>query len=1052
MANHPPTGDSRAPVSMEQDADPAVPKGLQVSRYFTKPNTHPYDDIEWVDRRSAIYSEKGETIFEVDNVRVPKEWSQLATDIMVSKYFRRAGVPETGSERGADKVIHRVAHTIRSEGERAGYFTSAKDAETFEMELTHLLVHQMGAFNSPVWFNCGLSHEYGIKGSGGNWYYDTTQDHAVETADSYAQPQNSACFIQSVDDDLMSIFDLSRNEARLFKYGSGTGTNFSALRGNMERLSSGGTSSGLMSFLEVLDRGAGATKSGGTTRRAAKMVILDMDHPEIESFINWKVREEEKVAALVAAGFPADFNGEAYKTVSGQNSNNSVRITDAFMEAHLKDGPWATSMRTTGETHKEYRARDLMGQIANAAWSCADPGVQFDSTINDWHTCSNTDRIHASNPCSEYMFLNDSACNLASLNLVKFLNEDGTYDVPAYEEAIRTFTIAMEIIVGFSSYPTQTICENSYAYRPLGLGYANLGSLLMVKGIPYESEAAYAMTGGLTAILTGKAYATSSELARVKGTFAGYERNREPMLRVMNKHRAAVYRISADNCPPELLKAAEANWNDAVSLGEQYGYRNAQATVLAPTGTIGLFMDCDTTGIEPDFALVKFKKLAGGGYFKIINQSVPRALDKLGYSEDEVERIVEYAQGTARLLDAPYVNTVSLEEYGLRPEDIERIEKALPAAMDLSGAINVWTLGEKTLKRLGFTPEQYNDDRFNLLRALGYTAEQVEEATRTVCGAQTVEGAPDLKEEHYAVFDCANKCGKYGERFIGAMGHVRIMAAAQPFISGAISKTVNLPNEASADEILEVYVEAWRLGLKAIAVYRDGSKISQPLSASAEEQEEAAAAALAPVRRRLPDERQSVTHKFAVGEHEGYITVGLYEDGHPGEMFLTMSKEGSTISGLMDAFATMTSLALQYGVPLDALVKKFSHMRFEPQGFTSNKQIPMAKSLVDYIFRWMALKFLEDPALAGSAAAFYANEEGTSAPKVSNGPVRAKVSEMAEALAVASTNPTAVALHAANGDEAEHTDGVACHVCGTIMLRSGTCYVCPNCGGNTGCG
>ena len=1058
MADHPTTGDSRAPVWTEQDADPTAAtnaattaaKGVRVSRYFTKPNTHPYDELEWAERRSAIYSEKGETIFEVDNVRVPKEWSQLATDIMVSKYFRRAGVPETGSERGADQVVHRVAHTIRVEGERAGYFAEHKDAETFEMELTHLLVHQMGAFNSPVWFNCGLSHEYRIKGSGGNWWYDETQEKAVEIADSYAHPQNSACFIQSVDDDLMSIFDLTRNEARLFKYGSGTGTNFSHLRGNMERLSSGGTSSGLMSFLEVLDRGAGATKSGGTTRRAAKMVILDMDHPEIESFINWKVREEEKVAALVAAGFSSDFNGEAYRTVSGQNSNNSVRITDAFMEAHLKDGEWATSLRTTGEIHKTHRARDLMNQVANAAWSCADPGVQFDTSINDWHTCSNTDRIHASNPCSEYMFLDDSACNLASLNLMKFLNADGSYNVEAYEEAIRTFTIAMEIIVGFSSYPTARICENSAAYRPLGLGYANLGSLLMVKGIPYESEAAYAMTGGLTAVLTGKAYATSAEIARVKGSFAGYERNREPMLRVMNKHRAAVYRISADNCPPELLKAAEKNWNDAVQLGEEHGYRNAQATVLAPTGTIGLYMDCDTTGIEPDFALVKFKKLAGGGYFKIINQSVPRALGALGYTEDEVERIVEYAQGTARLLDAPYINTVSLEEHGLRPEDIERIEKALPSAMDLSGAINLWTLGEKTLKRLGFSPEQYNDERFNVLRALGFTGEQVEEANRMVCGAQTVEGAPDLKEEHYAVFDCANKCGKYGERFISAMGHVRIMAAAQPFISGAISKTVNLTAEATAEDILEVYVEAWRLGLKAIAVYRDGSKISQPLSAAAQEQEEAIAAAT-PVRRRLPDERESVTHKFSVGEHEGYITVGLYEDGKPGEMFLTMSKEGSTISGLMDAFATMTSLALQYGVPLDALVRKFSHMRFEPQGFTSNKQIPMAKSLVDYIFRWMALKFLEDPSLAGSAASYYADEAAAAAPKVGNGPVRAKVSEMTEALAAASTSAAAVALHT-DEEAAEHSDGVGCHVCGTIMLRSGTCYVCPNCGGNTGCG
>ncbi|GIX07185.1 MAG: hypothetical protein KatS3mg115_1588 [Candidatus Poribacteria bacterium] len=809
----------------------ATPEGLRIPRYFTTPEVHPFDAVEWEERRSVITSEKGEVIFECDHVRVPKSWSQLATDIMVSKYFRKAGVPETGSETSAAQVIHRVAHTIRMEGEARGYFASSEDAESFEMELTHLLVHQMGAFNSPVWFNCGLWHEYGIAGGGGNWWYDPERNEAVEIDNNYRHPQNSACFIQSVEDDLMSMFELIKTEARLFKYGSGTGTNFSPIRGKMEKLSSGGTSSGLMSFLEVFDKAAGATKSGGTTRRAAKMVILDMDHPEIEEFINWKVREEEKVAALVRAGYSADFNGEAYRTVSGQNSNNSVRVTDAFMDAVLKDGTWTTYLRTTGEPWKTYKARDLWRQIAEAAWRCADPGIQFDTTINDWHTCPNTDRIYASNPCSEYMFLNDSACNLASLNLLKFLREDGTFDVEAYRAAIRIFIIAMEIIVDFSSYPTKKIAENSALYRPLGLGYANLGALLMVQGIPYESEEGYALCGALTAILTGHAYATSAEIAAVKGPFAGYLKNREPMLRVINKHRAAVYRIHAEHCPAYLLRAAEEDWDRALRLGERYGYRNAQATVIAPTGTIGLLMDCDTTGIEPDFALVKFKKLAGGGYFKIINRSVPRALQALGYSQEEIEDIVTYVLGTGSLHGAPYINWVSLEEKGLRPEEIQRIEKALPGAMDLSAAINVWTLGEATLQRLGFTPEQYHRPDFNLLKALGFSEEQIEEANRVICGTQTVEGAPHLKVEHYPVFDCANKCGKYGTRFISPMGHVRMMAAAQPFISGAISKTVNLPHEATVEDIEEIYMEAWRLGLKAIAIYRDGSKLSQPLSA-----------------------------------------------------------------------------------------------------------------------------------------------------------------------------------------------------------------------------
>jgi len=1032
--------------------DQAAQDGLTINPYFTKPGLHPFDEIEWVHRRSAIHNEKGEVVFESDNVEVPKSWSQLATDILVSKYFRKAGVPGVGNETSARQVVHRIAHSIRAHGEEVGYFASPTDAETFELELAHLLITQKGAFNSPVWFNCGLSQEYGIVGSPGNWRVDDETGEAKEVDDSYRYPQNSACFIQSVNDDLMSIFGLLRNEARLFKYGSGTGTNFSALRGSMERLSSGGTSSGLMSFLDVLDRGAGATKSGGTTRRAAKMVILDMDHPEIESFIDWKVREEKKVGALISAGYSSDFNGEAYRTVSGQNSNNSVRVADAFMDAYARDGDWTTTLRTTGEPYQTLRARSLFRRVCEAAWACADPGIQFDTTINDWHTCPNTDRIYASNPCSEYMFLNDSACNLASLNLTKFLRSDGSFDVESYRVAIRVFVIAQEILVGFSSYPTKRIAENSSAYRPLGLGYANLGTLLMLCGIPYESEEAYAMTGAGTAIMGGYAYATSAEIARSMGPFAGFAKNREPMLRVMNKHRAAVYRISVDRCPSGLLRAAQEEWDRAIRLGEEFGYRNAQTTVLAPTGTIGLLMDCDTTGIEPDFALVKMKKLAGGGYLKIINQSVPRALAVLGYTQRQIDDIVTYAIGTASLNGAPHVNATSLEQKGLTPAEIERIEKAPPSAMDLSAAINVWTLGEATIKRLGFTPEQYQNPKFNLLRAMSFSSKQIEEATRHVCGTMTIEGAPHLRPDHIPVFDCASKCGAIGQRFISPMGHVRIMASAQPFLSGAISKTVNLPSEAAFEDVEQIYVEAWRLKVKAIAIYRDGSKLSQPLTARGSEAEadDAAERLNRPVRRRLPDERPAVTHKYSVGGHEGYITVGMYEDGAPGEVFLTMSKEGSTISGLMDVIATMTSVALQYGVPLDTLVRKFSHMRFEPQGFTNNPKIPMAKSLIDYLFRWMGLKFLEDKELAGSAAVYYGEQDGSRL-HVESEELEPDDATQLELPALSSPTTSTPLQQEERRVADTQSDAPTCHVCGSLMRRAGSCYLCTNCGANTGC-
>ena len=712
-----------------------------------------------------------------------------------------------------------------------------------------------------------------------------------------------------------------------------------------------------MSFLEVFDRGAGATKSGGTTRRAAKMVCLDMDHPEIVDFINWKVNEEKKVAALVAAGYSSDFNGEAYKTVSGQNSNNSVRLTDEFMNAYLRGEKWHTTLRTTGEICETFEARDLMRQISEAAWTCADPGVQFDTTINDWHTCASTDRIYSSNPCSEYMFLNDSACNLASINLLKFVDEDGNFDVEGFKHACRIFFIGQEILVDFSSYPTGKIAQNSHDYRPLGLGYANLGTALMVNGIPYDSEEGYAIAGALTAILCGEAYRTSAEMAAVKGPFPGFVKNREPMLHVMSKHRTAAYRISPDICPPYLLKAAQQTWDDAVEMGERYGYRNAQATVLAPTGTIGLLMECDTTGVEPEFALVKFKKLAGGGYFKIINQSVPRALKKLGYTDEEIDDIVTYVQGTSSLIGASHINNVSLKQKGLTDEEIGQIEATLPSVFELAHAFNPHTVGEDGMARLGFQPEQYNAPDFDLLSELGFTRQQIEEASNIICGMMTIEGSPHLKTEHLPVFDCANKCGNYGQRYIEPMAHVRMVAATQPFLSGSISKTINMPHETTVEEVENLYVEAWKLGLKAVALYRDGSKLSQPLSTTRAEAEEEESEAR-PIRRRLPNDRDSITHKFSVAGHEGYITVGFYEDGSPGEVFLKMSKQGSVISGLMDTIATMTSISLQYGVPLKSLVDKFSHVRFEPEGFTNNKDIPIAKSIIDYVFRWLGLKFV----------------------------------------------------------------------------------------------
>ena len=772
-------------------------KGMEIARFFTEKGVSPYDALEW-DKRSSVISEPdGKVVFEAHDVETPAFWSQLATDIVVSKYFRKAGVPGTGGEGSVRQVVKRIVGAIRVYGEKQGYFKEDGSAQIFEDELAYLLLHQRAAFNSPVWFNCGLHHAYGISGSPGNFRHDEKRGETERLANSYAYPQCSACFIQSVDDDLMSIFDLLRKEARVFKFGSGSGTNFSNLRSKYEHLSGGGTSSGLMSFLEVFDKGAGATKSGGTTRRAAKMVCLDVDHPEIIDFIRWKAKEEIKAKIMIAGGMAADFNGEVYQTISGQNANNSVRLTDAFMQAYEKDEDWRTVFRTTGKVHQTYKAKELMREMANAAWACADPGVQFDSIINDWHTCSNAQRINASNPCSEFMFLDDTACNLASINLLRYWDEEKeAFDLKAYKHSIRVLTTAMEIVVGLSSYPTKTIAKNSWAYRPLGLGYANLGSLLMVNGLPYDSDEGRAWAGALTSVLCGEAYATSAELAQRMGAFEGYEENREPMLRVIGKHREAVKGIDRVHCPSAFYQAAQTAWARAEELGRAHGYRNSQASVLAPTGTIGLLMDCDTTGVEPDFSLVKWKKLAGGGYVKIANQSMPMALRKLGYSPIQIEAMIEYILGTRALLTSTLpLNAHDLQTLGFSGEEIDKAEKSVAQT-------GSWTQ---------FTPHINPTS----LRKYGVPKDTIDAMVCQINGHETIEGAPHLKPEHLPVFDCANKCGKQGTRFILPMAHIRMMAAVQPFISGAISKTINMPEETSAEEIERLYVQAWRAGLKS---------------------------------------------------------------------------------------------------------------------------------------------------------------------------------------------------------------------------------------------
>jgi ribonucleoside-diphosphate reductase alpha chain len=1105
--------------------------GLKVTRKYTSKGD-PYKGIVWEKRSSKIANPDGSVVFEMDDVEIPSTWSQVATDIMVSKYFRKAGVPQVdaegnvlknengevvlGSETSSRQVFDRLAETWRHWGETTGYFATKDDAQAFEDELKYMLATQMAAPNSPQWFNTGLNHKYDLTGPAqGFWYVDPKTSKLVEADDSYSRPQPHACFIQSIDDDLVNeggIMDLWVKEARLFKFGSGTGTNFSHLRGEGEQLSGGGVSSGVMSFLKIGDRAAGAIKSGGTTRRAAKMVILDLDHPDIETFIEWKAIEEDKARALIAAGYPADFNGEAYATVSGQNSNNSVRVPTEFLKAIEEDGDWELTARTDGSVMKTVKARDLWNKVADAAWKCADPGVQYDTTINEWHTSPMGGKIRASNPCSEYLFLDNTACNLASLNLVKFYDDEKQeFDIASYKHALRIWTIVLEISVEMAQFPSKEIAQGSYDYRTLGLGYANLGSLLMRKGIAYDSNLGRAIAGALTAMLTGEAYKASAEMAGIVGTFPRYKENANNMLRVMNNHRKAAYdsndyeglshdliAIDQDLCPEDLLVAAQLSWDEAVELGTKNGYRNAQATVLAPTGTIGLLMDCDTTGVEPDFALMKFKKLAGGGYMKIANQSIGPALNALGYASNEVNEIINYVIGSMSLEDSPYVNKKSLIEKGLSEEDVAKIEAALPGAFEIQHAFNVFVLGEQTLKGLGIPEEEYTSFDFNLLETLGYSRNEIAQANLDICGTQKIEGAPYLKEEHLDVFDCANKCGKDGERFIHYMGHVRMMAAAQPFISGAISKTVNMPNEATIEDIEDCYFEAAKIGVKAIAIYRDGSKASQPLSSSSDDgdseesdpevtkilEEEAmliqgnfapgtspsrAYAGVNRPRFLLPERREGWTQEARIAGHKVYLRTGEYPDGTLGEVFIDIAKEGATLKGVLGCFAIAVSKGLQYGVPLEEFVDTFTFQTFEPRGMVEgHENIKMSNSIIDYVFRALGLEYLdrtdivqvppkdkavqETAPVAKTETAPVAKTETAPVAKTETAPVaKTETAPVAktETTPVEQTENSVATVQEVLGDMMG--DAPACNECGHITIRNGSCYKCLNCGNSLGC-
>jgi ribonucleoside-diphosphate reductase alpha chain len=1191
---------------------------MQFNRYYTQSDwKNPYGDIRFEKRKSEIKNPDGSQIFKMEDVEVPSDWSQVATDIIAQKYFRKAGVPvklkkiaekgvpkwlqrseeDTGAlakideekrythEIDSRQVFHRLAGCWTYWGWKNDYFATEEDAKSFYSELCYMLARQMAAPNSPQWFNTGLHWAYGINGPAqGHYYVDAKTGKLTKSKDAYTHPQPHACFIQSVDDDLVNeggIMDLWVREARLFKYGSGTGSNFSALRGSGEALSGGGRSSGLMSFLKIGDRAAGAIKSGGTTRRAAKMVTLDLDHPDIEEYINWKVREEQKVAAIVAGSkisqkhlkniiglchepieiegkmyngavsrdplknkelakaikqakremvplnyierviqlaaqgftdiefdtYDTDWNSEAYMTVSGQNSNNSVRIPNSFMQAVIDDTEWNLYGRIEKRKAKEegrdprpmqtLSARDLYDQISYAAWSCADPGTQYHDTINEWHTCPEDGEIKASNPCSEYMFLDNTACNLASLNLMKFFTDETgkEFDVKSIRHATRLWTTVLEIAVLMAQFPSKEIAELSYIFRTLGLGYANLGAALMVQGVPYDSEEGAAVAGAITSIMHMKSYATSAELASELGAFEGYERNKEHMLKVLRNHRRAAYNAAPDEyegltikpkgidagiCPAYLLKAAREDSDNAVKMGEKHGYRNAQVTVIAPTGTIGLVMDCDTTGIEPDFALVKFKKLAGGGYFKIINQSVPLALKNLGYKPKEIDAIINYAKGTGALEGCPHINPESLKELGFTDEKLEAINEALPGSFDIKFAFNQWTLGEEFCKDvLGITEEQLSDFNFDMLRFFGFTREQIQLANDYVCGTMTVEGAPYLRDEHLAVFDCANKCGRTGTRYISAKGHINMMAAAQPFISGAISKTINLPNEATVEDIKEAYMLSWQLMLKANALYRDGSKLSQPLNSMSdvleelEDDDEETLAAQDKVihtaekiihkyvarRQRLPYRRSGYTQKVKIGGQSMYLRTGEYDNGQIGEIFIDMHREGAAFRSLMNCFAISISLGLQHGVPLEEFVDAFVFTKFEPSGMVSGSpHVKMTTSVIDYIFRELAVTYLGREDLAHVAPEDILKRKLRPSEEDE---IAAEVAKKVQQKNVKTVTEKAAVIQQETAEEAESDydrakqlgyTGDSCPECGSMtMIRNGTCLKCITCGSTTGC-
>jgi ribonucleoside-diphosphate reductase alpha chain len=1211
---------------------------VHIDRVFTRysaDQNDPYSEIDFVERTSKITNADGSIVSQMEQVLVPTLWSQVAVDIMAQKYFRKAGVPvrlkkkievgipewlcpsevdaealselpepkRMGGETDSRQVFHRLAGCWTYWGWKNKTFENEDQARNYYQEMCHMLANQMAAPNSPQWFNTGLNWAYGIEGPAqGHYFFNERTGQVEKSKNAYERPQPHACFILSVKDDLVcsgGIMDLWQQEARLFKFGSGTGSNFSKLRGNNEPLSGGGKSSGLMSFLKIGDRAAGAIKSGGTTRRAAKMVTLDIDHPDIEEFINWKAKEEAKVASIVTGSrilkrrlkevfiacwdetlegdarfnvkenhnlkkavrkaiedfipknyiyrviqlaqqgikefefeeYDTNWNSEAYATVSGQNSNNSVRLTNDFLQAVENDGNWELRQRTTGKVSRQLKARELWQSINTAAWASADPGLQFDTTINEWHTCPEEDRIHASNPCSEYMFLDDTACNLASVNLIKFFDsKTGVFDVDHFRHACRLWTVTLEISVAMAQFPNKEIARKSYEYRTLGLGYANLGSLLMVMGIPYDSDQSRDITGAITALLTGASYATSAELASELGPFYKYEKNKKHMMRVMRNHQRALLNsdqleyeglsifpqgVCAANCPNSLMVAAKKAWGDALALGEKYGFRNAQTTCIAPTGTIGLLMDCDTTGIEPDYALVKYKKLAGGGYFKIINQSVPFALQRLGYKSDEIQSIVRYCVGTASLEEAPHINLSSLKTKGFTDEALSKIQQELPKVFDITFAFNKFVLGESFCEEvLGISSEELDSFDFNMLSYLGFSEKNIEEANNVICGTMTIENAPYLKQEHYSVFDCANTCGKYGKRFIQPGAHIYMMAAAQPFLSGAISKTINMPNEATLEDMDNAHMLCWKLMLKGTAVYRDGSKLSQPLNStlSAEfkllevddivekEPLKIAEKIIEVVRERkrktLPHRRAGYTQKAVIGGHKVYLRTGQYSDGSLGEIFIDMHKEGAAYRSLMNCFAIAISLGLQHGVPLEEFVDAFVFTRFEPNGIvTGNERITMATSTIDYIFRDLAIHYLDrtdlaqvtpDDLRADAIGKNHESEPGetpsqdskdktsgiiqnkgeeslnkTTAPSDfqakenrSNGqakaveviPILSNEGEGGQAVTAKKLISTAVIA------KLKGYEGDPCDDCGQLTLvRNGTCLKCQTCGATSGC-